>query len=423
MYRGLRIHILMALVLALVLSASVQAQAYGRVTVFVKNAQGEPLQGVKVSVTCKDLDKYREEVTTNKKGKATVSFTDATRFYDFHFEYEDFQPQDMTIKPQIRTSITREIVLTEGQVVAVSEEGGAESRVIFSPAERVFNEGVAVLQTGDLAGAKAKFLESLEKNDKMAATHSALAGIYIEEKDYQAALASANTFRELAPEDPNGLFMLYDIYTALGNQEDANAALETLKKMDKGGDTVALIYNAGVAAVKAGNYAGAKARFEEALGLDPTLKEAMGALSVIYATQNDYAKAAAWAEKHLAIEPGHARSLRIRWDAYRELGEDEAKTKAAFQELAAADPKVLITEFYNTGNQLFESGDAAAASEKFRQILEIDPEYARAHYRLGVCLVSTGDSAGAKEHLEKFIELAPDDPEVATAKDMITYLD
>ena len=40
---------------------------------------------------------------------------------------------------------------------------------------------------------------------------------------------------------------------------------------------------------------------------------------------------------------------------------------------------------------------------------------------LGLVYVNTGDSAKAKEHLQKFIDLAPDDPEVATAKQMLDY--
>lgn len=420
MSRGLRAQILIALATLLVFSGTAEAQAYGRVSVVVQNQQGEPLQGVKVVVTCKELEKYREVATTNKKGKVTVSFTDATKAYDFRFEYEDHQPAEMTIKPKIRQSITREVTLTEGQVVT-TDKGGVESHVIYTPAERVYNEGVEALKSNDLATAKGKFLEALEKNEQMAPAHAALAGIHLQEKNYEAALASVTRYLELEPDNPNGLFMLYDVHTALGNQKEADAALKVLKETDKSGDAVALVYNAGVSAVKVGNYATAKARFLEAIEMDATLKEAAGALAVIYLTEKDHQKAAEWAEKHLALDPGNERSLRIRWEAYRELGDAE-KTKEAFKALAEKNPQVLAAEFYDQGNDLFEAGDTQAAIEKFEHVLEIDPEHARAHYRLGVCQVGVGDPAGAKEHLQKFVELAPDDPEVATAKDMLKYL-
>ncbi len=368
MFRGIRAQLLMALVLVLAANGIAEAQAFGRVTVVVKNEEGKPLQGVKVVVTCDELTRFREETETNKKGKAVVSFTDATKTYNFRFEYPDYQPSEMPIKPELRETITREVTLSEGSVVATTTEGGAESRVIYSPAEKVFNEGVTMLKQGDMAGAKVKFMEALEKNEKMAPAYSALAGVYLEEKDYEAALASIQSYRELEPGDLNSFFMLFDVHTALGNQNEADAALKALKDADKGGDTVKLIYNAGVEATKTGNFASAKARFIEALELDPSLKQAIFALAVIYGGEGSHQKAAEYAEEHLALEPGNKTSLRIRWNAYHKLGREE-EAKAAFQELAAADPKVLASEFYNKGIQLFEAGDSAAAIAEFERVL------------------------------------------------------
>ena len=145
--RGLRAQILMTLAFLLAFSGTVEAQAYGRVVVVVNSVTGEPLQGVKVVVTCNELPKFREEAVTNKKGRATVSFTDATKVYNFHFEYEDYQPADLPIKPTIRDTLIREITLTEGQVVETDDAG----RVRYSPAERVYNEGVMALKAGDMA--------------------------------------------------------------------------------------------------------------------------------------------------------------------------------------------------------------------------------------------------------------------------------
>ena len=417
MFKGLQTYLPIFLILALATSGIAEAQAFGRVTVVVKNQDGKPLQGVKVTVTCDEMENYLHETETNKKGKAIVSVTDATKIYDFKFQYEDYQPAEMPIKPEVRGNITREVTMTEGQVVAT--EGGSVS---YTPAERIFNEGVVALKDGDLETAKTKFMESMEKDSKLSAAHSALAGVHLEQKNYQAALAAIESYRQLEPESINGWFMLYDVHTALGNQDEADAALKALKAADRSGDTVALIFNAGVAAVRAANYATAKARFLEALELDPNLEAAVSALALIFHREGDYAKAAEFAEKHLTTSPGDQQSLRIRWDSYEQLG-DKEKAGAAFKELAAADPKVLATEFYNKAVELFESGDSAAALVEFERVIEIQPEHARAHYQLGICHVGTGDTAAAKKHLQKFLELAPDDPEAGSAKDMLSYLE
>lgn len=126
------------------------------------------------------------------------------------------------------------------------------------------------------------------------------------------------------------------------------------------------------------------------------------------------------AEGFLTHEPTNQRVLRIRWDAYRALG-DPVKEKEAFDALAAADPQVLVTDFFNTGAKLFEEGNSKEARANFENVLAIDPEHPRAHYQLALCLVSS-DPDGAREHFKKFLELAPEDPEAATAKEMLSYL-
>lgn len=419
MIRRFRTTFLIILALLFTVGESVEAQAFGRVTVLVKNEDGKPVQGVKVTVTSKELGSFEEVKETNKKGRAIFSFTDATKIYDFRFEYEGFPPLDVPIKPEVKGSITREITLSKGQPAAAADDGAITT--VFTPSEKVFNEGVKALQDGDMDTALTKFLEAVEKNEKMALAHSALAGVYLEKADYASALASVTRYLELEPDNPRGIRMLYEAHNKLGNEKEAEEALKALKKLDQGGDTVAMIFNEGVAAVRVGDYKNAKARFEEALQLDPNLSQAVGALAVIYINEKNFAEAARMAEKHLELQPGDVKSLRIRWDAYRGLG-DAAKAEEAFKDLAAADPKVLISDLYNKGNELFDGGDVTAAKEYFEKVLEIDPTYARAHYRLGVSHVSAGESADAKEHLQRFIDLAPDDPEAAVAKDMLQYL-
>ena len=415
-FRRLSPQILLSLALFLITDAALEAQAFGRVTMLVKDKEGKPLEGVSVVVTCDALPKFREELKTNKKGRAIASFTDATKVYNFHLEYADFQAQDVSVKPTIRSSTTREVTLTEGQIVRT---GAGET--VFTAAEKAFNEGVVALQSGDMATAKDRFLAALEKNEKMLLVHSALAGVYLEEENYQAALDSTQKFLESEPDNPRGVRMLYEAHSALGNKKEAEAALKALSNLDQGGDTVAMIYNEGVAAIKVGDYAGARVKFLKALEIDPDLKEAVGAMAIIHFQDGDFQKAAAMAERHLELDPGNNKSLRVRWDAYTKLGDTE-KTAAAFTALADADPKVLITELYNTGNDLFENGDTPGAAASFEKVLEIDPDHPRAHYRLGVCHVGAGDNAAAKEHLQRFLELAPEDPEASVANDMLRYL-
>lgn len=400
-------------------TGAAHAQTFGRVSLVVTDPDGNPMPDVQVVVTCDELTLFRQEATTNKKGKATISVTDATKVYNFHLEHPAYPEVNLTIKPQLRSTVTREVVLSKGRELKPGEQ--PEGGVIYTAAEKTYNEGVVALQAEDFAAAEAKFREALEKDSKLKDAHSALAGLYLHLKDYQKALASVDAYIELDPDSRRVLRIRYEALKGLGREDEADAALETLKARDQGGDTVAMIYNEGVQSVNAGDLASGKARFLEALELDPNLAPAYAALAQIYFRQKEFQGAVEMADKHLELAPGDVRSLRVRWDAYRGLG-DEAKAAEAKKALAAANPDVLVKEAYNMALDLFNNGDTQGAIVKLEEVVSLDPDHARAHYHLGVSQVSAGDMENAKIHLLKFLELAPDDPEAQTAKDMLSYL-
>ena len=109
------------------------------------------------------------------------------------------------------------------------------------------------------------------------------------------------------------------------------------------------------------------------------------------------------------------------YQAYSGLGDAE-KAGAAFDSLAAGDPKRVAKLFYDKGVQSFNAGAGAAAIESFERALAADPELAKAHFHLGIAQVNAGRTVAAKEHLRKFLEMAPDDPEAGTAREMLDYL-
>ena len=415
--------VLTFLALWLVTAASLTAQTtFGRLTIKIVDEKGEPVPGVTIKSSCDALVDYSDEKTTDKKGKANFGFTDATYTYNFRFEKEGFNPADTRIKPQVKGTAHQTIALERLSASPPPAEQGTTTRIVYTPAEKVFNEGVGLLEHGDQAGAKAKFLEALEKDANLALAHSALAGVYLKEGDHQAALASAGRLIELDPRNTRGHRIRYETYKAMGKDKEADEALKELSELDSSGDAAALVFNEAVDALDVGDTATAKARFREALSVDPALVPAMSALAGILIREGSNAEAAEMAEKLLAAEPGNLKALRIRHDAYRALGDAE-KAKAAAAELAAVDPKAAATGTFDRGIALFEGGDTAGAVAEFEKVLEVDPSHTRAHYRLGLSYISLGDNYKAKQPLPKFIEMAPDDPEVAAARDMLGYLE
>lgn len=411
------------LTLFLALSVSAYAQTFGRVMIIAKTPDGEPIEGVKVTATHSSMNTAIEK-TTNKKGKATISVVDATKTYTFRFEYQEMNPLEVDIKPVVGSSITREITLdpnATGEAAAAAVEGVTEERR-FTPAQKAYNSGIEALRAGDRDAAKAFIREALDKDDKLAPAHSAMAGLYLEEQNYTAALEAARRYQELDPEAPRGFRLIYEAQRGLGNQEEAEAALQAMAQLDKSGDAAAMVYNEGVEALKVGDRRSARARFEEALSIQPDLTAALSGLAIVQIEEKDYAAAAATAERLLVLEPENATALRVSYDAYKNLGQKE-KENQAFEALAKVDPRALGEQLYNLGAKFFENGELDQAIDHFERAIQADPTRAKAHYQLALCYVNKEKNALAKEHLVKFVELAPEDPDVPAAKEMISFLE
>lgn len=423
MLRARRGSLVIAIALLLGLSTSAAyAQAFGRVVLTIVDDEGNGVADVQVTVTSPEITNYKEVKSTNKKGKVVFSMADATRSYDFLLEKEGFPPMERPIKPKIKTTTNIEVTLSKTVAGQQQADASADAApAVYTAAERIFNSGVELLQEGDMAGARAKFVEAVEKDPDMGLAYSALAGVYLEEKNYAEALAAVDKFLESDPDNPRGIRFRFEALKGLGRDDEADDMLKKLKKLDGGNDTAKMIFNEGVAASKVGDYKNAKQNFIDALELDPTIIQAVGALAIIYFNEGDYANAAVMAERQLVSEPGSIKAMRIRFDSYRGMG-DTAKAEEAMKALAKTDPTALIAEFYNRGLKSFESGDTDAAIDAFQQVLAFDPEHAETHYRLGISYVSKGENASAKTHLQKFLELAPNHPEASVAKDMLGFL-
>jgi tetratricopeptide (TPR) repeat protein len=420
MSRSTRTLVALTLLVALSASTALWAQAFGRVVIRVKDAEGNPIPGAKITITNEELPNFLIEAETKKKGQATVAFADATKFYQLTVEKEGYETENAILKAELRTTTEEEIVLRERGEEVTLPSGEVQTRR-FSPSEKLYNEGVQSLKAGDLQTAAAKFLEALAENPDLGPAHSALAAVYLEEKKYEEAVASANRFLELSPNQPSAYRVLYEAYRNLGREAEAEEALAQVTSLGDSADSAILLYNEGVEALRMDQNDVARERFEAALAANPQLAAAMVALAKLDIDAGDSESAAARTEQALAIEPDNYTALLIQYQAYSDLAETE-KADAAFQQLATVAPDRVGRLFYDKGIELFNAGDSQAAADSFERALAADPTLVKGHYHLGLAYVNAGATAQAKEHLQKFLELAPDDPDAGTATEMLQYL-
>lgn len=188
-----------------------------------------------------------------------------------------------------------------------------------------------------------------------------------------------------------------------------------------GGDPAVAAYNAGVELAKKGDLDGAVAKFKEALGHDAKLEQAYRGLATITFNQKKYQDAVDYSAKAIALDPGDADVLNTRYEAFKALG-DKDKAQKAYEALQAVNPQLAAGASFNKAADLYNSGKVAEAKKLLEQVVVQDPKNARAHYLLGLCYVNENAKEKAKQELQKFLALTPNDPDAATAKEMIKYL-
>lgn len=187
-------------------------------------------------------------------------------------------------------------------------------------------------------------------------------------------------------------------------------------------NNAAMAFNAGVEALRMGDSATAIAKMKEALTHDPELGAAHEALAIVLVQEKRYAEAAAEAEIVLAADAKSEKALRVAVEAYKNLGDKE---KLAFYQaaLGSVDPVTAAADLYNQGVNAYNAGDMKKALPFFVQSAEKNAEFPKVFYMIAMCYASESKNALAREFMEKFIAKAPaDDPDVATAKEMLPYL-
>lgn len=414
--------LLVAVIVALGLTAPAFSQTVSRVGVTVKDEAGNPLQGVTVTAVHEPTN-FKVERTTNKKGKATLAFKNGALTYQVTLSMEGFDPASTSLKPVTGASSYQTYTLyktNSRQAVPSGGEGGTRE-IPLTPAQKVFNEGVTALQAEDLDVAEAKFLQALEMDPELYQTHSALAAIYLERKEFAKAKASAEVMVEKEPGSGRGYRMLYEALSGLGEQEAADELVAKISALESSADAVPLIYNEGAEAARLGDMPRAQERLEKALSLDPELNQAVRLLAIVYLNQKDFAKAAEFSERYLVGSPDDVTMMKLRVDAYNGLG-NKAKADEAFQQLAEANPESLISGMFEAGQKEFNAGNTATALATFSKILEINPEHGMTHYLIGLAYTNQGDNAKAKEHLQTFVKLMPEHENAKLAQEMIGFL-
>lgn len=181
-------------------------------------------------------------------------------------------------------------------------------------------------------------------------------------------------------------------------------------------DPSVVLFNEGAALSNAKDYAGAIAKWNEAIALKPDMTAAHMALAKTYLRQKEYDKAIVSANKVLEVDDSDTEMMSVLHQAYTATGD---KTNAA--KYASKLPK-NANALYNDAAKAINANDDNTAEGLLKQAIAADDSFALAHYELGMIYVRAGKSAEAKAALTKYLQLDPNGKNAPTAKEMMAYL-
>lgn len=175
-----------------------------------------------------------------------------------------------------------------------------------------------------------------------------------------------------------------------------------------GGNRAVRTYNEGVEAQRLGDLDLADEKYRSAAEMDPELAAPHTALAATASIRKDWQTAATEAEAALVIDPEDVRAMQLRFDAYRNLGDETKTAEAAAALREVGDLDEAAARIFNEGVDAFSAGDTAAAISKFQQVVQLDPGMTTAYVALSQIYLSQGAPAEAGAMAQKALELEPD---------------
>ena len=406
------------LILILVVPVLAFAVQRGRLIGKVVDPDGKPIEGVVVTVTSPQVPKFREVVTTDRRGAFTIDFREMNVTYVYRFDKAGYQPLEAQQQWDLEGTQRFEWKMYPG----TAGGGGALTPATTSePAAAAFNAGVAALKAKDYATAEAKFKEAVNHDPKLLLAWSALSGVQVQTGHNKEAAESAEQAMALGSTDETVLTARWQAYRNLKDEAKAAEALKDLEASGRRAEEAKKIHNDAVALVKAGDSSAAFTKFQEALKIDPNLQPSLIGLATAGLKTGRNEEAATAAETLLKADPKNDQALRLRYNACLALG-DKERLFSALLGLSAVEPAVAMKGLLQLAFEAYDANDKVKAKERFLKVLEVDPNQALVHYYMALVYVSEGANAQAKTHLEKFLTLAPKSAEAETAREMLKQL-
>jgi tetratricopeptide (TPR) repeat protein len=169
-------------------------------------------------------------------------------------------------------------------------------------------------------------------------------------------------------------------------------------------------YTLGVLLWQRGEFDKATVELQTAIQNQPTYAEAHYTLGTVFKQQGKLPEAKAALQEAIRLQPDFAGAHTTLAAVLRQLGDAQgaAEEAKAGAKIAASTNNLQAATFStNSGKRLLGAGDVDGAIAQFRSAISSEPNYAPAHYQLGLALSQQGHNEEAQKEFKKAAELDP----------------
>lgn len=344
----------------------------GRISGVVKNQQDQPIQGATVTLhRAGQPGAGPEPLSTDKKGR---------------WDYLGLAGGTWVV------TVEAEGYQSTEQGARVSEFQRLASVTTVMPADPMaaVNEGNALLESGDFAAARAKYLSVLSTLDP----------------GRQAALGSR----------------IGDTYFEEGNLAAAQTQYEKVLPSLPADQQVHVLLRLGESHSRQGNAAAAREHYERAIPqlTPPEQSRILSIVAQLYDGEGDRRLAIETLQRADSISPQNPLVLQLIADLLTREGRDE-EAQAYLSKLPEG-VQLPADILLNLGIQEYNAGNLDEAFGYFDRAADENPDSAEVYYYRGLVYLSRAANSDAAADFSRFLELAPEAAEAEEARNFLEYL-
>jgi tetratricopeptide (TPR) repeat protein len=300
----MRRNLALSLVLMLAAAGNAFAGAEARISGKILDAATkQPVENALIKVEAIEGKTLKVDAKGKKDGSFAVFLLDSTIRYKYVVTAPGYDPYEEVIKLKIGENAARDFQLYKAGTSpgsAPAAGGTAPVAAKADPAVTAYNEGAALANAQDYAGAIRKFEEAVAAKPSLTAGWIALAKTQLRQKNWPKAIEAANKVLEIDDTDTDMLSILEQAYNATGDK--ANLA-KVQAKLPK---NASALFNEAAKLINAGNDDAAEKMLKQAVEADGDFAPAHYQLGMIYVRSGKSAEAKAALQKYLALDPNGA---------------------------------------------------------------------------------------------------------------------